>query len=155
MEILSALCLVDSANSIKLTDHEMNVGWPHWMSVESGQELIGWSICGKRVCSRSKAVQAVFAVLVCLELSAQVVVALVLWILEVVFAVAASLPNVKCDVWNRLLGLQVFDCAMHVRNSAYTSSVEVLRARWSSRYTSTYPHACPGRSNRPTSSMGH
>lgn len=72
------------------------------------------AILWKRVCGRSQAVEAILAILVRLELAAEIVVGLIFRILEVVLAVAASLPHVESYIWNGLLCLEVADDAMHV-----------------------------------------
>lgn len=72
----------------------------------------------KGVCSRSEAVESVFAILIRLELSSQVIVGLILGVLEVVFAVAGCLPHVERNARNRLLGPEVADDAVHIRYDA-------------------------------------
>lgn len=55
----------------------------------------------------------VFAVLVCPEFSSQVVWLLVFWVLEIVFSVCGSLPNVDNGIRNAFLSLEVNDFAVH------------------------------------------
>ena len=88
------------------------------MPVDRLKELPAGTILRQRVCGRPQAVESVLAVLVRLELAAQVVVALVLRILEVVLAVAARLPHVEGDVRDRLLGDEILDHTVHVGDGA-------------------------------------
>lgn len=88
------------------------------MSVDALEQLPARPVLRKRVCRRPQAVQSVLSVRVCLELSTQVVVGLIRWVLEVVFAVGGSLPNVEGDVGDWVLGLEVADDAVHIRDNA-------------------------------------
>lgn len=97
----------------------MNVRRSHWVSINRSQELIRWAIGGKRVCCWPEAVETIFSILICLKLSSKIVVALVVWILEVVFSIAACLPHIEGNVWNWLLCCQISDRAMHVCNEAF------------------------------------
>lgn len=88
------------------------------MAIHQRQQLIGRTIGRQRVGSRVVAVEPVFAVLVGPELAAQVVGALVLGVLEVVFAVGAGLPDVEDGVGDGLAGEQVCDGAVHQGDAA-------------------------------------
>lgn len=88
------------------------------MTVHQLQKRICWAIGGQRVRSRVVAVQPVLAILVSLELAAQVVGRLVVWILEVVFSIGASLPDVEDGTGNRLSCDEVRDGAVHLANAA-------------------------------------
>lgn len=66
------------------------------------------------VCGGSETVQSVLSVRVRLELSAEVVVGLVVWVLEIVFSVRRGLPHVEGDVGDWLVGLHVADDTVHV-----------------------------------------
>lgn len=101
-----------------MRDHQMDMCGTHRMSINRLEQLPRRTVLWKRVCSWSEAVQAVFAILVGLELSAQVVVALVRGILEVIFAVAARLPHVEGDIGDRVLGLEIAHDAVHVGDGA-------------------------------------
>lgn len=96
----------------------MNVSRAHGVAIHQRQQLIGRTIGRQRVGSRVVAVEPVFAVLVGLELAAQVVGALVLGVLEVVFAVGAGLPDVEDGVRDGLAGEQIRDGAVHQSNAA-------------------------------------
>lgn len=101
-----------------LGDPQVDVGGTHRVAIERGEELPGWAVLREGVGGGSQAVESVFAVLVRLELSAEVVVGLVVGILEVVFAVAGGLPHVKGGVRDGLVGLHVADDAVHVGDDA-------------------------------------
>lgn len=70
-----------------MAHHQVDVGGSHWVSVQQVQEDTGWSISGQRVSSWLQAVEVVLSVRVGAELSSQVVVGLVLWVLEIVLSV--------------------------------------------------------------------
>jgi hypothetical protein len=67
--------------------HKMNMSWSHWMTVQKLEQDTSWSICGQRVGSWLQTIEVIFSVGVCSEFSSQVVIALVLWVLEIIFAV--------------------------------------------------------------------
>lgn len=93
------------------------------MSVKSLEESPGWSVLWKRVGSWAQAVKAVLSVLVGLELATKVVIRLVARILEIVFAVAARLPDVEGDIGNWLARGEISDDTVHV---GYNTLVLVL-----------------------------
>lgn len=97
-----------------LCDHQVDVCWTHRVTVKGSEEVPGWAVLWEGVCCWTQAVNSVFAVLVRLELSAQVVVRLVVWILEIVFAVTGRLPHVEGGVWDGLAGLHIADDTVHV-----------------------------------------
>lgn len=88
------------------------------MTIHRLQQLPTGPVLRQRVRSWPQAVQVVLALVVCLELAAQVVVALVVRVLEVVLAVAAGLPHVEGDVGNWLLRHEILDDAVHVSHDA-------------------------------------
>lgn len=88
------------------------------MSVHQRQQLIRRPVCRQRIRRGMVAVEPVFAVLVGLELAAQVVGRLVLRVLEVVLAVGAGLPDVEDGVGDGLAGQQVGDGAVHEGDAA-------------------------------------
>lgn len=100
------------------THHDVNVGRAHGVAIHQRQQLVGRTIGRQGVGSRVVAVEPVFAVLVGPELAAQVVGALVLGVLEVVFAVGAGLPDVEDGVGDGLAGKQVCDGAVHQGDAA-------------------------------------
>jgi hypothetical protein len=67
----------------------VNVGGAHRVPIEQVEDDTSRAISGKRVCCRSQAVEVVFTILVCPEFSAEVVVALVVRVLEVVWNMSA------------------------------------------------------------------
>lgn len=111
----------------------MDVRGSHRMSVNRSQELIRWAVRGKRICGWSEAVETVLAILVCLVLSSKIVVALVIWILEVIFAVAACLPQIECNVGDWLLCCKISDSAMHVSDQSFVLVLDNAVAQFSPR----------------------
>lgn len=97
--------------------HQMDVSGPHGVAVDGLEELVGGTVGGEGVGGRAQAVEPVLALVVGLELAAQVVVA-VGRVLEVVLAVAAGLPHVEGDVGNGLVGYEVTNHTVHVGNLA-------------------------------------
>lgn len=93
------------------------------MSIHELQEGIAWSVGWQRVGGRVIAVEPVLSVLVGSEFSAQVVRGLVVRVLEVVFAVGASLPNIEHGSGNGLSGEKICDCAVHESDLATRSWV--------------------------------
>lgn len=55
----------------------------------------------------------VFAIGIRPELSTQVVVGLVVWVLEIVFAIRRCLPDVEYRVWDALSGQEIENFAVH------------------------------------------
>lgn len=96
------------------TDHQMNVSWSHGVTVKQLSKLVSWTVLRKGVCGWSKAYKSVLSILVGLELSSEVIVGLVIWVLEIVLSIRRSLPNIECDVRKRLLGLHVGDDSVHI-----------------------------------------
>lgn len=97
----------------------MDVSGSHGVAVDSLEECPGRTVDGERVGGGTKAVEPVLALLVGLELAAEVVVGLVVGVLEVVLAVAAGLPHVEGDVRNGLVGDEVADHTVHVCDLAF------------------------------------
>jgi hypothetical protein len=102
---------------IAITHHQVDVRRSHGMPVNSLQELPRRTVFGERVGGGAEAVEAVLALVVGLELAAQVVVAEGR-VLEVVLAVTAGLPHVEGDVGDGLVGDEVADHAVHVGDLA-------------------------------------
>lgn len=100
------------------THHDVNVGRAHGVAIHHRQQLVRRTVGRQRVGSWVVAVEPIFAVLVSLELAAQVVGGLVLRVLEVVFAVGAGLPDVEDGVGDGLAGQQVCDGAVHQGDAA-------------------------------------
>ena len=69
------------------------------------------------------AIEPVFSVLVGSELSSQVIGGLVFWVLEVVFAVGACLPNIEHSSGNGLSSEKICNSAVHKSNLATGSWV--------------------------------
>ncbi len=84
--------------------HEMDMGRSHWVSIQQFQQNTSRPIGRQRVRSRFQAVEVVLSILVGLELSTQVVVRLVVWVLEIVFSVRRCLPDIDYSTWNSLSG---------------------------------------------------
>ena len=101
----------------KKTHHQVDVCGSHRVPVNSLQELPRRAVFGEGVGGGAQAVEAVLALVVGLELAAQVVVAEGR-VLEVVLAVAAGLPHVEGDVGDGLMGHEVADHAVHVGDLA-------------------------------------
>jgi hypothetical protein len=101
----------------KKTHHQVDVRGSHGVPVNSLQELPRGTVLGERVGGGAEAVEAVLALVVGLELAAQVVVAEGR-VLEVVLAVTAGLPHVEGDVGDGLVGDEVADHAVHVGDLA-------------------------------------
>ena len=88
------------------------------MPIHHLQKRIARPIGRQRVGSRVVAVEPVVAILIGAKLAAQVVGALVVRVLKVVFAVGAGLPNVKDGAGDGLAGQQVGDGAVHLADAA-------------------------------------
>jgi hypothetical protein len=57
----------------------------------------------------------VFAILIASELSAQVVIRLVVWVLEIVFSVRGRLPDIHDGIRDALSSKHIGDFAVHKR----------------------------------------
>jgi head-tail adaptor len=99
--------------------HQVNVCRSHRMSINRSQELIRRAIGRERISCGSETVQSIFSILVRLKLPSQIVVTLIIRVLEVVFAVAASLPHIEGNVWDWLLRCQISDDAVHVGDGTF------------------------------------
>ena len=86
------------------------------MSIHELQESIAWSVRWQRVSGRVIAVEPVLSVLIGSEFSSQVVGGVVVWVLEVVFAVGAGLPNVEHGSRNGLSSEKICNRAVHESN---------------------------------------
>jgi hypothetical protein len=96
-----------------LAYHEVDVSGTHRVPIDGLEELVRRAVCGERVGGGPKAVEPVLALVVGLELAAEVVVC-ERRVLEIVLAVAAGLPHVEGDVGDRLVGNEIADDAVHV-----------------------------------------
>lgn len=88
------------------------------MSIHQLQTCIARPIRRQRVGSRVIAVEPILAILISAKLATQVIGALVIRILKVVFAIRAGLPNVKDGAGNGLAGEQVSNGAVHFADAA-------------------------------------
>jgi len=100
------------------TYHEVDVGGTHGVSVDGLEEFPGGTVLGEGVGGGSEAVESVLALVVGLELAAEVVVCEGR-VLEIVLAVAAGLPHVESDVGDGLMGDEIADDAVHVSDLAF------------------------------------
>ena len=96
----------------------MDVGGTHGVPVDGLEEFPGGTVLGEGVGGGSEAVESVLALVVGLELAAEVVVCEGR-VLEIVLAVAAGLPHVEGDVGDRLVGDEIADDAVHVSDLAF------------------------------------
>lgn len=99
--------------------HQMNMRRSHRMSIQRTQQLITRSIRRQRISRWSQTIKPILSILIRLKLSSQIIRRLVIRILEIVFSIAARLPEVECDVWNGLLSGEITDYAMHVCYCAF------------------------------------
>lgn len=95
----------------------MDVSGSHGVPVNGLEELPGRTVFGERVGGGPEAVEPVLALVIGLELAAEVVVGEG-WVLEVVFAVAAGLPHVEGDIGDGLVGHEVADHTVHISDLA-------------------------------------
>ena len=107
----------------RMTYHHVDVSGSHWVAIKELEELVCWTVLRKRVCGRAETLETVFSLAVGLELSSEVVVGLVVWILEIVLSVGRGLPDVDCDIWDWLLGGHVGNNTVHVGDQAAWSWV--------------------------------
>jgi len=83
------------------------------MSIQQLQEHTGWPISWQTVRRWLVHVEMIFAILITLELASQVVVALILWILKIIFAIRRCLPDIDDCTWDSFSCGHVCDLAMH------------------------------------------
>lgn len=95
-------------------DSQVDVCGTHGVAVQCGKEIPGRAVLREGVGCGAETVEAVFAIGVRLEFSAEVIVGLVVWVLEVVFSVRGGLPEVEGCVGDGFVGLHVADDAVHV-----------------------------------------
>jgi len=101
----------------------MDVGRAHGVAVQQVEQLVARAVGGQAVGRRVVAVEVILAVLVGAELAAEVVVALILRVLEVVLAVGRGLPDVKDGARDALARRQVRDGAVHLGDAAARARV--------------------------------
>lgn len=99
-------------------NHHVDVRRSPWMTVQQLQKLPRRPIPRQRIRRRLQAVVVIVALRIRLELSAQVVGALVVGVLEVVLSIRRRLPDVDRGIDNGLLGIEVDDFAVHERDLA-------------------------------------
>lgn len=83
------------------------------MSIQQLQQHTGRSIRGQRVRRRLQAIKVVFSLVVRSKLPSQVIVALVLRVLEIVFPVGGRLPDIDHGVGDALAGQKIGDLPVH------------------------------------------
>lgn len=93
--------------------HHVDVRGTHWVTVKKLEELVCWTVLWERVGGWAETDESVLSLVVGLELSSQVVVALVVWVLEIVLSVGGCLPDVDAHIWKRLFGGHVGDDSVH------------------------------------------
>ncbi len=99
------------------------MGRTHWVTVHHLQQLVRRAVCGQRVRRRVVAVQPVLAILIGTEFSPQVVWSLVLRVLEIVFPVGRSLPDIKYSARDGLAGHEITDDPVHEAHTSIRSGV--------------------------------
>lgn len=99
------------------TYHNVNMSRPHRMPIHQTQKSIRRPIRGQTVSRRMIAVEPVLAILIRPELAAKVVGSLVLGVLKVVFAIGASLPDIKDSTRNGLAGQEIGDSSVHLADT--------------------------------------
>ena len=92
---------------------EVTFDWHHYLTIGR-----------KWVCGWPQAVEVVFALFVSPEFAAQVVVNLILRVLEVIFPVGGSLPNVKNSSGNGFLSIYVSNDSVHECNLALMRALD-------------------------------
>lgn len=91
----------------------MDVSRSHRMSIQKLQKHTSRPISWQTIRGRLVHVEVVIAIGIRAELSSQIVIRLVFWILEIVFAVRRRLPDVNNGIWDSLASEQVNDFAVH------------------------------------------
>jgi len=109
---------------IVVCDHKMNMGRTHRMSIQQLQQHTSRSIRRQRVRSRLQAIEIIISILVTLKLSTQIIWCLVLWILEIVFAIRRCLPDVYHRTRYSFSSYRISDFAVHQRWMATWSWVD-------------------------------
>lgn len=115
--VVAGVDLVDDGGVIGVGDHEVDVGGAHGRTVHEVEEDTGGTVGGQGVRGRVVAVPVELALLVGLELAAQVVFGLVR-VLEVVLPVGGGLPDVEDGTSDGLAGLHVAEDTVHVGDLA-------------------------------------
>jgi hypothetical protein len=85
------------------------------MPIQQAQKRPGWSVRRQGICRGFEAIEVKIALRVGAELATKVVVGLVFRILEVVLAVAGSLPDVDDGASDGLLGHHITHRTVHER----------------------------------------
>lgn len=114
IRVVARVDLCDDGLVVVVGDFQVYVGGAHGVSVQFPEQLARGAVGREGVRSGSQAVEAVLAVLVGFELAAQVVVGLVGWVLEVVLAVAARLPEIEGYVRYGFLCREVAYYTVHI-----------------------------------------
>ena len=116
--VVAGVELGGAALVVGVGDHDVDVGGTHGVAVHELEEGPRGTVGGERVGGGVKAVEPVLALLVGLELAAQVVGRLVLGVLEVVLAVGGSLPDVEDGVGDGLASGDITDDTVHLGDAA-------------------------------------
>lgn len=116
--VVAGVELSSAALVLGMSNHDVDVSGAHGVAVHELEEGIRGAVGGQTVSSRVEAVEPVLALLVGLELAAQVVGRLVLRVLEVVLAVGGGLPDVEHGVGNGLARGDVADDTVHLGHAA-------------------------------------
>lgn len=127
VRVVPGVQLCGDAEVIRVGDHHVDVRGPVWMPVHHLQQHRAGTRCVDGVLGRLQAVEPEAALLVRLELAAQVVTRLVLRVKDVVLAVGAGLPHVENGTRNALAGFDIPDDA--VEPGQLTIGGHVLHAR--------------------------
>lgn len=110
--IIIRIQLRGDANVVGMRDHDVNMRRPVRVPSHDLQQICRWTRSVDCILGRFQAVEPELALLVCLELAAQVVPGLVLGIECVVFAIGARLPHVEDSARNALSCINIFDHAV-------------------------------------------
>ena len=116
--VVAGVELGSAALEVGVGDHDVDVGGTHGVAVHEIEEGAGGAIGGQTVGRRVEAVEPVLALLVGLELAAEVVGGLVVGVLEVVLAVGGGLPDVEDGVGDGVAGNDVADDTVHLGHAA-------------------------------------
>ena len=110
--------LCGAALEIGVRNHNVDVSGPHGVAVHQGKQIPRGAVLGQAIGGGVQAVEPVLALLVGLELAAEVVGGLVLRVLEVVLAIRRRLPNVEDSAGDGLAGGDVTNHTVHLGNTA-------------------------------------
>lgn len=117
MWVVAGIDLVDDSGVVGVCDHKVDVGRAHGRAVHDIQQNTGGAVGGQRVWGWVVAVPVELSIGIRHKFSAEIVLAL-LGVLEVVFAVGGSLPDVEHGALDGLAGFHVLDDSVHVGDFA-------------------------------------